>query len=167
VNGIGKLTRGVQVMDRPPLFSPFRHSHSVISRVEGPNDGLVSVASSQWGSYKGTLVGVSHLDLINWTNRLKWMLRGLAGRKPGYVRGSHLSLRCLGIAYACLVLTLLLSTSPLPICLRRRASSPATTRYHHAAARRLRVRCLANRTHPIPSSFQSLGRFSTPKSAST
>ncbi|KAI8624854.1 triacylglycerol lipase [Xylariaceae sp. FL1651] len=72
------------MMDRPSLFSPFRQSHSVISRVEGPNDGLVSVASSHWGSYKGTLVGVSHLDLINWTNRLRWMLQSFTGRQPGF-----------------------------------------------------------------------------------
>ncbi|KAI1270776.1 alpha/beta-hydrolase [Xylariaceae sp. FL1019] len=71
------------MMERPPLFSPFRQSHSIMSRVDGPNDGLVSVASAQWGSYKGTLVGVSHLDLINWTNRLKWMIRSLAfGHHP-------------------------------------------------------------------------------------
>lgn len=49
--------------------------------VEGPNDGLVSVASSQWGTYKGTLVGVSHLDLINWTNRLRWLVWELVGNK--------------------------------------------------------------------------------------
>ncbi|KAI1130090.1 Alpha/Beta hydrolase protein [Nemania abortiva] len=71
-------------MDRPPLLSPFRQSHGVISRVEGPNDGLVSVASAQWGSYKGTLVGVSHLDLINWTNRWRWMLRSLVGITPAF-----------------------------------------------------------------------------------
>ena len=46
---------------------------------EGPNDGLVSVASSRWGSYKGTLVDVSHLDLINWTNRLRWFVWQLMG----------------------------------------------------------------------------------------
>ncbi len=61
-------------MDPPPLLSPFRYSHNVIANQEGPNDGLVSVASSKWGTYKGTLVGVSHLDLINWTNRLKWTM---------------------------------------------------------------------------------------------
>ncbi|KAI0453450.1 Alpha/Beta hydrolase protein [Xylaria acuta] len=72
------------MVDRPPLLSPFRQSHSVITRVEGPNDGLVSVASSRWGSYKGTLVGVSHLDLINWTNRWRWMLRSLVGITPGF-----------------------------------------------------------------------------------
>ncbi|OTB09290.1 hypothetical protein M426DRAFT_316573 [Hypoxylon sp. CI-4A] len=72
------------MMDLPPLLSPFRHSHGIITNVEGPNDGLVSVASSQWGSYKGTLVGVSHLDLINWTNRLRWTLRKWAGQDPTF-----------------------------------------------------------------------------------
>ncbi|KAI0399338.1 Alpha/Beta hydrolase protein [Xylaria palmicola] len=72
------------MMERPPLLSPFRQSHNIISRVEGPNDGLVSVASAQWGSYKGTLVNVSHLDLINWTNRWRWMLRGLVGMTPSF-----------------------------------------------------------------------------------
>ncbi|KAI1502620.1 triacylglycerol lipase [Biscogniauxia marginata] len=56
----------------------------VISHLEGPNDGLVSVESSKWGSYKGTLVGVSHLDLINWTNRLRWMLRSVGGQGPTF-----------------------------------------------------------------------------------
>ncbi|KAI1357362.1 Alpha/Beta hydrolase protein [Xylaria arbuscula] len=72
------------MVDRLPLLSPFRQSHGVISRVEGPNDGLVSVASAQWGSYQGTLVNVSHLDLINWTNRWRWMLRSLVGIEPGF-----------------------------------------------------------------------------------
>ncbi|KAF2453468.1 hypothetical protein BDY21DRAFT_355978 [Lineolata rhizophorae] len=56
----------------PTLWSVFKFSHDVISRLEeSENDGLVSVESSRWGEYKGTLVGVSHLDLINWTNRIK------------------------------------------------------------------------------------------------
>jgi triacylglycerol lipase len=29
------------------------------------------VESSRWGKYQGTLDNVSHLDLINWTNRLR------------------------------------------------------------------------------------------------
>ncbi|KAM0278924.1 hypothetical protein ACHAQH_004891 [Verticillium albo-atrum] len=58
--------------DLPGLFSPFRHSWRVVTRDEGPNDGLVSVKSSRWGDYRGTLRNVSHLDLINWTNRLRW-----------------------------------------------------------------------------------------------
>ncbi|KAL7623313.1 lipase 2 [Parahypoxylon ruwenzoriense] len=71
-------------MINQPLFSPFRHSHKIITDLEGPNDGLVSVESSKWGSYKGTLVGVSHLDLINWTNRIGWRLRKLMGQGPTF-----------------------------------------------------------------------------------
>ena len=35
------------------------------------NDGIVSVESSKWGKYLGTLDQVDHLDLINWTNRAR------------------------------------------------------------------------------------------------
>lgn len=35
------------------------------------NDGMVSVESAKWGQYLGTLDQVDHLDLINWTNRLR------------------------------------------------------------------------------------------------
>ena len=35
------------------------------------NDGLVSVESSKWGQYIGTLDEVDHLDLINWTNKAR------------------------------------------------------------------------------------------------
>ncbi|KAH8808061.1 triacylglycerol lipase [Xylogone sp. PMI_703] len=62
-------------------WSAFRLSHKVIKKLEGPNDGLVSVASSKWGTYKGTLLDVSHLDLINWTNRLRSFMWHVAGRK--------------------------------------------------------------------------------------
>ena len=66
---------------QPGLLSPFRPSWRIIEQVEGPNDGLVSVESSQWGDYRGTLVDVSHLDLINWTNRVKWAAREWVGMK--------------------------------------------------------------------------------------
>lgn len=59
---------------QPHIFSVFRISHDLMYELEGPNDGLVSVASSKWGGvdgYKGTLMNVTHLDLINWTNRIK------------------------------------------------------------------------------------------------
>jgi triacylglycerol lipase len=55
----------------PHLTSVFRTSGRIVKAAEGPNDGLVSVQSSQWGKYQGTLDNVSHLDLINWTNRLR------------------------------------------------------------------------------------------------
>lgn len=69
---------------KPSLWSTFRQSHRIIEREEGPNDGLVSVTSSQWGGetgYKGTLMDVSHLDLINWTNRLRWLIWELTGHR--------------------------------------------------------------------------------------
>ncbi|KAI8933474.1 hypothetical protein NX059_009212 [Plenodomus lindquistii] len=65
----------------PNKWSVFAPSHAIIKPTEGLNDGLVSVQSSQWGDYKGTLIGVSHLDLINWTNRLKWFFWELTGSK--------------------------------------------------------------------------------------
>lgn len=65
----------------PSLWSIFRLSHRFLQQVEGANDGLVSVRSSKWGTYKGTLLGVSHLDLINWTNRLKWLLGEITGHR--------------------------------------------------------------------------------------
>ncbi|KAK2593701.1 lipase 2 [Conoideocrella luteorostrata] len=69
------------VMDTPPLLSPFRVPQRIIERVEGVNDGLVSVESSRWGVYQGTLVGVNHMDLINWPNRVRWMVRGWMGKR--------------------------------------------------------------------------------------
>lgn len=65
----------------PRFTSVFHRSGGIIAREEGhdgeraPNDGLVSVESSKWGTYKGTLIDVNHLDLINWTNRLRWWFR--------------------------------------------------------------------------------------------
>ncbi|QKX55037.1 uncharacterized protein TRUGW13939_02128 [Talaromyces rugulosus] len=47
-------------MFQPGLFNIFRSFHQLLEEIEGPNDGLVSVASSKWGGdagYKGTLVG--------------------------------------------------------------------------------------------------------------
>lgn len=70
--------------DEPPLLSPFRQPWRIIDEVEGANDGLVSVESSRWGTYKGTLLGVSHLDLINWSNRMKWTVREWMGMKKTF-----------------------------------------------------------------------------------
>lgn len=71
-------------MVQPSLWSMFRQSHWIVKQAEGPNDGLVSVSSSQWGEYKGTLQGVNHLDLINWTNRIRWLVWQLTGNKRKY-----------------------------------------------------------------------------------
>jgi triacylglycerol lipase len=79
--GVRYFSYGAALRRKPPLLSPFRASFNVLSREEGPNDGLVSVESARWGTYKGTLEDVSHLDLINWTNRLRWAMRRLMGEE--------------------------------------------------------------------------------------
>jgi triacylglycerol lipase len=41
---------------QPDRLSPFlRRAWGILTSVEGPNDGLVSVASAQWGEYLGTI----------------------------------------------------------------------------------------------------------------
>lgn len=77
--GVRYFSYGADIGCRPPLLSVFRHPYGVIARAEGANDGLVSVASSRWGEYQGTLDGVSHLDLINWPNRMRWAVRQWLG----------------------------------------------------------------------------------------
>ncbi|KAF8854173.1 alpha/beta-hydrolase [Acephala macrosclerotiorum] len=68
----------------PGLMSAFRRPHRIVEEMEGPNDGLVSVESAKWGTYKGTLVGVSHLDLINWSNRLRSWFWHVGGYKKKF-----------------------------------------------------------------------------------
>ncbi|KAF4545580.1 Triacylglycerol lipase [Lasiodiplodia theobromae] len=69
----------------PERWSSFKQLHDLVEVLEkAPNDGLVSVPSSKWGTYKGTITGVSHLDLINWTSRVKWTLYSLIGYKPTF-----------------------------------------------------------------------------------
>jgi len=45
----------------PSYFNTFKWPHSVIFPIEGPNDGLVSVKSAEWGKSLGVLDGVNHL----------------------------------------------------------------------------------------------------------
>ncbi|KAF2751342.1 putative triacylglycerol lipase [Sporormia fimetaria CBS 119925] len=83
VEGVKYYSYGASL--EPSFWSVFGPSHRIIKRTEGGmNDGLVSVNSAQWGEYKGTLMGVSHLDLINWTNRLKWWIWSLTGAKKNF-----------------------------------------------------------------------------------
>ncbi|TKA51728.1 hypothetical protein B0A55_12243 [Friedmanniomyces simplex] len=82
VDGIAYYSYGATL--RPRLTSVFRKSHSVVQAEEGPNDGLVSVSSAKWGTYKGTLDDVSHLDLINWTNKLRWWIWELTGHRKHF-----------------------------------------------------------------------------------
>ncbi|KAI6712618.1 triacylglycerol lipase [Diplocarpon mali] len=75
--GVRYFSYGATV--NPSIWSAFRQPHRIVQRMEGPNDGLVSVESAKWGTYKGTLVDVSHLDLINWTNRLRLLVWNITG----------------------------------------------------------------------------------------
>ncbi|KAI6031594.1 Alpha/Beta hydrolase protein [Pisolithus microcarpus] len=66
VDGVRYFSWGAEY--EPGLFDTWKYSHSVIYASEGPNDGLVSVRSAQWGTYLGTLKDVDHLDLVGWTD---------------------------------------------------------------------------------------------------
>ncbi|KAL1901533.1 lipase 2 [Ceratocystis pirilliformis] len=83
VEGVRYFSYGATT-PKPSLLSLFWLTHRIIRRREGPNDGLVSVESSRWGSYKGTLVNVSHFDLINWTNVFARTARHIAGVPDGF-----------------------------------------------------------------------------------
>jgi triacylglycerol lipase len=47
---------------RVPAF--LVHSHHIVSRNEGPNDGIVSVKSAQWGTHLGTWPA-DHMHVVN------------------------------------------------------------------------------------------------------
>ena len=49
----------------PEWALPYR----IVGRAEGPNDGVVSVASAAWGERHDVWPG-DHLNLVNWPNRL-------------------------------------------------------------------------------------------------
>ncbi|KAF8538387.1 Alpha/Beta hydrolase protein [Trichophaea hybrida] len=68
----------------PPIYSIWRVPHNIILEREGPNDGLVSVKSSRWGTYEGTLVGVNHLGIINWVNRIEYAYGQIMGKKRNF-----------------------------------------------------------------------------------
>lgn len=42
--------------------------YTIVEQAEGPNDGVVSVASATWGEHTEVWVG-DHLNLVNWPNR--------------------------------------------------------------------------------------------------
>jgi triacylglycerol lipase len=65
----------------PGLIDTWKYPHSVIMEQEGPNDGLVSVESSRWGQYLGTLEDVNHLDLVGWVNPARYKWAEITGRE--------------------------------------------------------------------------------------
>ncbi|KAJ7630758.1 Alpha/Beta hydrolase protein [Roridomyces roridus] len=65
----------------PGLIDTWKWPHSVVLEHEGENDGLVSVASAKWGTYLGTLTGVSHLNLVGWINTAQYKWAEMMGRE--------------------------------------------------------------------------------------
>ncbi|CEP64368.1 triglyceride lipase LALA0_S11e02498g [Lachancea lanzarotensis] len=66
---------------QPKWYNLFFTSWRVIHELTNgaPNDGLVSVESSHWGEYLGTIQNADHLDIINWKNKFqKEISRALA-----------------------------------------------------------------------------------------
>jgi triacylglycerol lipase len=64
----------------PGLIDTWKWPHAVLLEKEGPNDGLVSVASARWGTYLGTLSHVNHLDLVGWVNHARYTWAALTGQ---------------------------------------------------------------------------------------
>ena len=57
------------VCERPWVGPVWRVPSAIVGRAEGPNDGVVSVASATWGEHTDVWDG-DHLNLVNWPNRL-------------------------------------------------------------------------------------------------
>ncbi|OAV89674.1 hypothetical protein PTTG_07111 [Puccinia triticina 1-1 BBBD Race 1] len=73
----------------PSFASPFRPPWGVVFEREGPNDGLVSVASAQWGTYLGTLRNVNHAELVGWVEPWRTSKKQLATLVPLHSDDAH------------------------------------------------------------------------------
>ncbi len=55
------------VQSREDMFFPLRHSHDFLLKIEGENDGLVSLASATWKEeYLWKKIDADHLNQIGW-----------------------------------------------------------------------------------------------------
>jgi triacylglycerol lipase len=55
--------------ERPLVGAEWLIPYTIVNRREGPNDGVVSVASATWGEHTEIWAG-DHLNLVNWPNRI-------------------------------------------------------------------------------------------------
>ena len=60
-------------------------SNRLVGRAEGPNDGVVSVASAAWGERCDRWPG-DHLNLVNWPNRRRTRANAWPDRGADYLR---------------------------------------------------------------------------------
>ncbi len=58
---------------RHEMLYALRFCHDVIAPAEGPNDGLVSVRSAQWGEFLGEW-NCDHVNQVGWVGPREWLL---------------------------------------------------------------------------------------------
>ncbi len=56
------------VIEKPWLAHGWRLPNRIVGKLEGPNDGVVSVVSATWGESTAIWQG-DHLNLVNWPNK--------------------------------------------------------------------------------------------------
>jgi triacylglycerol lipase len=71
--------------ESPWVGPEWRFPWHVVSRAEGPNDGVVSVTSAAWGESTDVWAG-DHLNLVNWPNRRARRLGVWSDLAPDYGR---------------------------------------------------------------------------------
>lgn len=71
------------VCDRAWLGREWEIPHRIVGKAEGPNDGVVSLASATWGERTDVWAG-DHLNLVNWPNRLMQKAGEWHDRGPDY-----------------------------------------------------------------------------------
>ncbi len=73
------------VCDRAWVGREWEFPYRLVARAEGPNDGVVSLASARWGERTDVWDG-DHLNLVNWPNRLMQRAGEWHDRGPDYGR---------------------------------------------------------------------------------
>lgn len=68
----------------PGLLDLYRIPHSIILPKQGPNDGFIAIQSAKWGTYLGTLKGVSHSDLTGWVDTARYTWAEWTGRSINF-----------------------------------------------------------------------------------
>ncbi len=56
------------VIEKPWMDNAWKFPSRIVRKAEGPNDGVVSVASATWGE-RTTIWQGDHLNLVNWPNK--------------------------------------------------------------------------------------------------
>ncbi len=71
------------VCEKPWLGLEWQVPYRIVNKTEGPNDGVVSVASATWGEHTEVWAG-DHLNLVNWPNRRARRQGVWVDRAPNY-----------------------------------------------------------------------------------